>query len=162
MKENTRENDCTKLFPGGRGCHLRGDDFHEAQVETEREKRAKKAAKELRKDKKAFQKKRKEEVDKLWRQRNDEYQSTVEKWTKLVAELQCKGTRLKDCPKKLGQPKKTEVEAEVDKLMEGGQDDGDASTSKDDEAESEGVEFQPRSGGIRYFRLKCIQRMAYL
>lgn len=64
----------------------------------------------------------------------------MEKWTKLIAELRCKGTRLKDCPKKLGRPKKTEAEAEVDKLMEGGQDDGDASTSKDDEAESEGVE----------------------
>ena len=38
VKENTRENDCTKLFPGGRSCHLTGDDFHEAQVETEREK----------------------------------------------------------------------------------------------------------------------------
>lgn len=30
--------------------------------------------------------------------------------------------------------------AEADKLMEGGQDDGDASTSEDDEVESEGVE----------------------
>ena len=73
MKENTRENDHTKLILGGRGHHLTGNDFYEAQVETEREKRAKKAAKELRKDKKAFQKKRKEEIDKLWRQRNDEY-----------------------------------------------------------------------------------------
>lgn len=86
VKENTRENDHTKIFLGGRGCHLTGDDFHEAQVETEREKRAKEAVKELRKNKKAFQKKRKEEIDKLWRQRNDEYQSTVEKWTKLVGE----------------------------------------------------------------------------
>ena len=59
---------------------------------------------------------------------------------KLFAELRCKGTRLKDCPKKPGHPKKTEVKAEVDKLMEGGPDDGDASTSEDDGAESEGVE----------------------
>ena len=140
VKKNTRENDHTKLFSGGRGCHLTGDDFHEAQVETEREKRAKEAVKELRKDKKVFQKKRKEEIDKLWRQRNDEYQSTVEKWTKLVAELRCKGTRLKYCPKKLGRPKKTEVKAEVEKLMEGGPDNRDASTSESDEAESEGVE----------------------
>lgn len=65
MKENTRENDCTKLFLGGRGRHLTGDDFHEAQVETERDKRVKETAKELRKDKKAFQKKRKEEIEKL-------------------------------------------------------------------------------------------------
>ena len=64
----------------------------------------------------------------------------MEKWTKLVAELQCKGTRLKDSPKKPGCPKKTEVKAEVDKLMEGGPDNGDASTSEDGEAESEGVE----------------------
>ena len=49
MKENTKENDCTKLFLGGRGHHLRGNNFHEAQVENEREKRAKEAAKELRK-----------------------------------------------------------------------------------------------------------------
>ena len=136
MKENTRENDHTKLFLGGRGHHLTGNDFHEAQVETEREERAKEAVKELRKDKKVFQKKRKEEIDELWRQRNDECQSTVEKWTKLITELQCKGTRLKDCLKKPGCPKKTEV----DKLMEDGPDDGDASTSEDDETESEGVE----------------------
>ena len=87
VKENTKENDLTKLFPGGGGRHLTGDDFHEAQVETEREKRVKEAAKELRKDKKVFQKKRKEEINKLWKQRSDEYRSTVEKWTKLVAEL---------------------------------------------------------------------------
>ena len=53
-----------------------------------------------------------------------------------MAELHLKGTRLKDCPKKPGHPKK----AEVDKLMEGGQDDENASASDNDEAESEGVE----------------------
>ena len=65
VKENTKENDRTKLFPGGRGCHLTGDDFHEVQVETKREKGVKEAAKELRKHKKVFQKKQKEEIDKL-------------------------------------------------------------------------------------------------
>ena len=43
----------------------------------------KEAAKELKKDKKAFQKKRKDEIEKLWKKRTEE--STVEQWIKLVA-----------------------------------------------------------------------------
>lgn len=120
VKENAKENDRTKLFPGGRGRHLTGDDFHEAQVDAEKEKRAKEAAKELRKDKKAFQKKRKDEIEKLWKKRIEEYQSTIEKWTKLVTTLRCTGTKLKDCPKKPGRPKKADVEDEVDKILGGG------------------------------------------
>lgn len=120
-KENTKEDDLTKLFPRGQGRHLTGDDFHEERVIADKEKRAKAAAKEKRKDDQVTRRARKEAIEKLWK--------------KSCAALRCKGTRLKDLPEKPVRPYKKDIEREVDSAM--GLDVADDEDDDDDELEEE-------------------------
>ena len=81
VKEKVKDDDCSKLFPQGRGQLLTGDDFHEERVNADTEKRKKEAARALRKESKATQKVRNEAVAKLWKEWNDTHKKAVAKWT---------------------------------------------------------------------------------
>lgn len=130
-KEGAKENDRTKLFPKGRGRLLTGDEFHEEQVNAEKERQAKEDEKKRRKQKQVDKRAQKNIVAERWKKALEEHAAEVEEWERKKKILRDQGILIKDLPKKPAKPKKGDIEAEVEREV-GVEDDEDEDGDGDD------------------------------
>ncbi|KZP05768.1 hypothetical protein FIBSPDRAFT_765389 [Athelia psychrophila] len=98
-KETAKEDDRTKLFPGGRGRLLTGDEFHEEQVNAEKQKRAKEAEKKRKKAKQDQAKTKKQVIAERWKEVQEKHDANVAAWKTETETLVSRGTLKKTPPK---------------------------------------------------------------
>lgn len=132
-KETAKEDERTKLFPGGRGRLLTGDEFHEEQVNAEKQKRAKEAEKKRKKAKQDQAKTKKQAIADRWKEVQERHDANVAAWKTETDKLVLRGVVKKDLPKKPKRPLKAEIEAEVEREMGDDDDEGVEDESEDDE-----------------------------
>ncbi|KAH7917907.1 hypothetical protein BV22DRAFT_1025518, partial [Leucogyrophana mollusca] len=79
-RENKKENDQTKLFPGGKGQLLTSEEFMEEVEGIELKKQAKEVAKTSRRDDLEAKRKEKESIEARWKEILQWHDEAVEKW----------------------------------------------------------------------------------
>lgn len=141
-KETAKEDDRTKLFPGGRGRLLTGDEFHEEQVNAKQQKKAKEAEKKRKKTKQDQAKTKKQVKAERWKEVQEQHDANVAAWKIEIETLVSQGTLKKDLPKKPKRPLKAEIEAEVEREMDEVEGAGDSAVEEDESEDDEFANFE--------------------
>jgi len=115
FKEQKKETEHTKLFPGGKGRHLTGQDFMEAVERSEEAQVAKATAQKKRKDCTAKKKAAKVKAEERWKKLLDQHALTVTNWEIECKQLTEEGVPKSHLPKKPLCPKKPEIELESER-----------------------------------------------
>lgn len=130
-KESNKEDDRTKLFPGGRGRLLTGDEFHEEQVDAEKQRKARAVEKKRKKTQQDQAKIKKQAVADRWKTVVEEHAAKVAAWQIEADDLIAQGTLKKNLPPKPRRALKADVEAEIEREMDGEDSEGEDSEGGD-------------------------------
>jgi hypothetical protein len=132
-KENEKADDRTKLFPGGKGRHLTGEDFIQQKALLMKEKEDEEAARVERQKVRGRKKSQKDALEKLWKIRKEEHEKAVVEWNEECKRLTDGGAKKKDLPKKPTRPLKSNVTKELVNEEDGEENEEDASGTDDGE-----------------------------
>lgn len=138
VKENTKEDDRTKLYPEGKGRHLTSPQFVELRKDMVRKAQDKELEKERKRMLREAKKNRNDAREALWKVWGEEHKQAVEEWERTCAQLRQEGVLVKNLPKKPARP----LRADLDEALEDLDDDGDLSDGENDEfgaSEDEGT-----------------------
>jgi DDE superfamily endonuclease len=91
-EENKRKNDQTKLFPGGKGRHLTGNDFVDELEQAVEARAQKKVVKDSRAERWRRTTDFNDQAKRAWENYQGEYERTVEEWKAQCNELLSQGT----------------------------------------------------------------------
>ena len=133
--EKEKEDDRTKLFPGGKGRHLTDKEFIGQKQQIAQDKQNKAAAHTAKQTAGTAKKSQKDALESLWKRHKEEHEKAVMEWTDECKRLATDGVKKKDLPKKPTCPLKSDVEKELVDQDEEGEEIEESDELEDDEFE---------------------------